>query len=74
MICLANKKKAIRKIKLKTVKVDVSEMMCGICNVNFETLVMLIAHLVDDHKLDYDWQIDTHISQYGRALTRCVLR
>ncbi|KAI8427093.1 hypothetical protein MSG28_014728, partial [Choristoneura fumiferana] len=69
---LIEKYLAERRLKT-TLKLDVSDMSCQLCDDRFKTLDALIDHLVTKHDLKYDRQVQMLIEQYKLLDLSCPL-
>ncbi|XP_030033831.2 zinc finger protein 62 isoform X2 [Manduca sexta] len=54
------------------IKIDVSEIVCDICNEPFDRFDEIVDHLICKHKLEYDKNVDIPYQEYRLADFRCL--
>lgn len=55
----------------KCVKLDVSNLTCKLCKVNFLAVDDIVDHLIQDHDLEYQKEVFMYMRQYNLSKSKC---
>lgn len=55
------------------IKIDVSVINCKVCSQNFDSVDGIVTHIVIEHKLDYDLDVDMATEEYRLSDLSCLI-